>query len=697
MVTHMQFSRWKNVGVHAGIIVILLVITLYIITQYANTQLHNRYHTLSSVTVYDRNEHVITKTVNSKSHYTEYRTSYPETVQALVIAKEDRHFKIHPGINPFSILRAIFSRITTGKTTGASTISQQTAKILLNNEQDRSILHKCEEVLYALSLELHTTKDEILSMYLNSVFLGNQAQGFNQASLLYFDTPIDKLPEEDVVRLLATLSNPSNTNPWQDANQHQAELLGAKLSVTISSSSPSRVPRNSFNADTTFELTNMNFQCSANPCTTTLDAELTETLRKELQYTVDHFRSMGVTHGSIVVIHAPTNELLAIVGTPDPQQDKFAHKINMAVQPRPIGSTMKPFIYAKGFELGLRPYTNVIDREYKYPVITNFSIYPKNYDGTYRGQVTLHSALANSLNVPTVKVLEYIGLDTFYTFLLEELSFRPISDITSYAYGIALGGLEMDLLTLSHYFTIFPNDGTLLPLTIEKGVVFTPPQSNIRQQRKVFAEQYTDLVTKILSDRATGAEQFGLKSNLDVPYHSYAVKTGTSRDFHDSWTIGYTPDFVVGVWLGNAENKPLTQLSGQSGAGSVWKRAMDIVLNSPYRSDATFTFDTLKTFDGPNGDMYGLPDDNVESAQTKLADTRLVLQPHEGDVFLYTPDTTIQLVGTVPLTWSINEDVIGSGSLLAWHPPAPGTYTITATNDKEVSETINITLTDTEL
>ncbi len=677
-----------------GLILILGII--YVISFFAVGNLKNQYETLNSSSVYDRNGIIIHKTINEKGHYSEYLNMYPETVKSLVITKEDRFFKWHPGFNPISIVRASLHKIKGGSLSGASTITQQVTKILLGNEQDRSVSHKLSELFYAIALEIHLTKDEILTMYLNTAFLGNQAQGFNQASLLYFDTPIIELPKEDLVRLIATLSNPSNNNPWKKDNQYFTESIGTKLAVEISSSSPSLLPSNSFNDTTSFELSSLQFECLGS-CTTTLDAELTKKLRKELQINIEQFSDLGVTHGAIVIIHAPTNELLAMVGSPNPQSSAEGNKINMAIAPRPIGSTIKPFIYAKGFERGLRPYTKVTDREYKYPVITGFPIYPKNYDGTYQGDITLHTALSNSLNVPTVKVLEYIGLNSFYEFLLESLLFEPINNIDSYAYGIALGGLEMDLLTLSHYFSIFPNEGQLLPLTIEKGSVYKTPQSNIISTLPVFEKQYTDLVTKILADRDSGVAQFGLKSNLNVPYHSYAVKTGTSRDFHDSWTIGYTPDFVVSVWLGNAENKPLIRLSGQSGAGSVWKRAMDIALNSKYCSDTSFDYSTLAEYETSNSISYGLLGDDFESTQTKLIDTALIRKPHDGDVFLFTHDATIQLVGNTTLEWTINGTSIGRSEEVAWQPIQAGTYTITAKSDNGDQETVIVSFVDSEL
>jgi penicillin-binding protein 1C len=243
------------------------------------------------------------------------------------------------------------------------------------------------------------------------------------------------------------------------------------------------------------------------------------------------------------VIDPKTSEIITFIGSKDPESSVAGSKINMAMEPRPIGSTIKPLLYLKGFMDGLRPYSLVVDREYKYAIATGFPLYPKNYDGQYRGEVTLHEALSNSLNVPTVKVLEYIGLTNFYEFLSGPLAFEPLQNYENYQYGIALGGLEMDLLTLTHYFTVFPKMGTLEPLKILKDEpenFSLPPQSHITQKQIVADKKFIQLIHTILSDRFSGVDQFGLESNLNIETKEYGVKTGTSRDFHDSWVVGYT-------------------------------------------------------------------------------------------------------------------------------------------------------------
>jgi membrane carboxypeptidase/penicillin-binding protein PbpC len=240
--------------------------------------------------------------------------------------------------------------------------------------------------------------------------------------------------------------------------------------------------------------------------------------------------------------------------------------------------------------------------------------------------------------VPSVKVFEYAGLEEFSAFLSDVLGFASIQPLKNYELGIALGALEMDLLTLSAYFTIFPNEGVLKPLTLfsensKTQYLALPMQNTILEERRVADEEFVQLVNKILSDREAGVEQFGIKSNLNLSQKNYALKTGTSRNYHDSWTIGYTPDFLVGVWLGNSKNTPMKQVSGQTGAGKIWHEAMDIMIGSSYNKKTPFAFDRLESFSQSGSVEYGLPGDNYLLARDLLKSPALIKNPHRGDSY----------------------------------------------------------------
>jgi membrane carboxypeptidase/penicillin-binding protein PbpC len=658
-----------------------------------------RYATLLSVVITDRSGVPIRILENAKGHYALTGGALPESFRNSLLAKEDQYFFYHPGVNPVSLARALYRTVTTGRGGGSSTITEQLAKNLLGTENERTVSNKLRELVYVFGLELFLRKDTILTMYGNTVFLGNQVQGFETASRLYFGTELGALTPHEASVLLATLSYPTARNPLKAENAEYAKALYARITGASADTFvlPQIAPRLSFRDPAWFELSSLGVTCSES-CATSLDTRLTEFIRTALARTISREYDRGVKNGAVVVIDARTHELLALVGSPDPEKTTDGGQINMALEPRPIGSTIKPFIYLRGFMEGLRPYTLVDDREYRYPIATGYSLYPKNFDGKYHGPVTLHFALANSLNVPSVKVLEYIGLPHFYSFLGADLGLIPIQAFDSYQYGIALGGLETDLLTLSHFFTIFPTEGLLSPLRVVRNSAAPVPLPHARPQaeKRIATPAATRLVTKILSDRLTGVEQFGLASSLNLSSGSgaYAVKTGTSRDFHDSWVVGYTPDFVVGVWLGNSENTPLAQVSGQSGAGTVWRDVMDYLLSSPYNTQRSFSDTDMRLLTVDGQEEWGLSSDNPAAHRDLLIADALITSVHEGDTFAYEADMRIPLRARAPLTWYANGRLLGTGTDLTFTPPTPGRYEIEGRRQDEASvrEIISITV-----
>ncbi len=681
----------------AALIVFAIVLSYFSLYGPYN-RLINLYKERSSALISDRNSENVYITPNIKGYYTKEIETVPEDFKNLLIKKEDKFFYYHKGINPFSILRSAAEYVRTGKFQGSSTITQQLAKNLLGNETERTFTNKLNELAYSLALEAYAPKDEILRMYANIIYFGNNVQGLEEASNYYFNKSSSALNKEEILQLLATISNPSNRYPGTYRNKTAAKnlayLLGVENGLDLASSKPEEtdsVPRKD---KTFFEIESLDASCEKD-CELTIDKNLTEQLRNMLSRNLDRSSFASVENGAIVVIKLPENEVLAIIGSPDPKLPEKGYQINMAKEPRPIGSTIKPFIYVNAFEQGVRPYTLVDDREYKYSISTGFAFYPKNYDGQYHGVMTLHQALSNSMNVPSVRVLEFVGLDNFYDFLLDKLEFLPLNPLPTYKLGIALGGLEMDLLTLSKYFTVFPNNGILKPLIITKEngeakYLNTPMSQPQNDEIHIADEPFVELINKILSDRKTGVDQFGIESNLNLPYTNYALKTGTSRDFHDSWTIGYTPDFLVGVWIGNSKNTPMQQISGQTGAGVIWREAMEIMYNSGYNRNTPFKFDNVKGYKIGDSIEFGLAGDDVQKIRNVMNNKNvLITSPHGGDVFLFQKGMNIPFTSTEKADWLVNDSYVLSGDNLDWKPTAAGQYEITA-KTKSSSETLII-------
>ena len=302
------------------------------------------------------------------------------------------------------------------------------------------------------------------------------------------------------------------------------------------------------------------------------------------------------------------------------------------------------------------------------------------------------------MNVLRVKVLEFAGLGSLYDFFENSLGLKPIQPLENYELGIALGALETDLLTLSHFFTIFPNGGIFKPLRIKldrEEFIQTPMGANILEKRRVAEEDVIQLINKILSDRETSVDQFGMKSNLTLSSGSYALKTGTSRDYHDSWTIGYTPDFLVGVWVGNSDNTPMREISGQMGAGKIWHDVAELFLNSRYNKRNAFSFDLIREFDESGTIEYGLAGDDYSKNRLLLeeADRGSVIDmPHDADVFLFEKNTALQLISRSRAEWRINGEYVGDSESFTWKPSAPGNYTINAIDANGNVETIHVRL-----
>lgn len=686
---------------------VVFIASFLMLGYYLQEQLFTIYESQASTVIKDRNEEIIAVKPNNKGYWSQYSDEIPVRFKQLLIEKEDQHFYHHLGFNPVRTAGAVLSYLKNGRAGASSTITQQLVKTLLGNENERNLKNKIIESFYVLGLETYQGKEAILKMYVNSVYFGNQIQGLAEASRLYFNLPPDLLTDGQILQLLAAISNPTENNPTKPKNKETALLLAKNLNlieqdVLLYLSEASVVKGNMrqyshFN-DSYFEIKDLpsdkfilsedSINHSSKNQQLTIDKELTEKIRIIVARNIGELRPKNANNGAVIVIKLPENEALALVGSPDPQSFEEGYKINMLLEPRPIGSTIKPFVYLKAFEKGLRPYTLVDDREYKYITAAGFPLYPKNFDYKYRGEVNLHYALSNSLNVPAVKVLECVGLENFYDFLENDLEFKPVQSLENYQLGIALGVLEMSLLDLAHYFTIFPSNGILRELKIYSYA------ENLITEKQITEPKYIQLINKILQDRQTGVEQFGLKSDFNLFQSNYGLKTGTSRDFHDSWVVGYTPDFLVGVWVGNSDNSPMEEISGQLGAGRIWAEAIGVLLNSEYNKKTPFEFNLIKEFHDKDNLEYGLADDNYEKYLNALKelDSTLILSPHDGDAFLLEKNTEIALRAKEDVRWFVNNVFLGRDKEIIFQPQKGGNCQIRAERGNGSQETITIWL-----
>lgn len=307
-------------AVRAGWVSLVMVGVLLILgvsIYWCTTPLLDTYHSYSAGVMLDRKHIPVYISQNTKEQYSMQLETYPEPLRRMVLEKEDQYFYYHLGINPFSMVRAVMHGLTGNGYGGSSTITQQLVKILLGNEQERTVLHKLQESLLAIALEIRCSKDTILTMYLNSVPLGNQSQGFGMASWVYFGRSIETISDSELIQLTATLSSPATQNPWVPGNTDVRTALAAKLGTYLSIATTTSNGYQ-FNSQAAFEVQPLLNDNCEQQCLTTIDSDLTSDLRGLLREHLDATTDRGGTHGAIVVIQVPQNKVLAVVGSPDP-------------------------------------------------------------------------------------------------------------------------------------------------------------------------------------------------------------------------------------------------------------------------------------------------------------------------------------------------------------------------------------------
>jgi len=661
--------------------IIIFAFTIFFLNE-ANNELQEIYKNNESPQIFDRNNDLISITPNDKNFYAEYIKDIPEDFKKLIIEKEDKYFYIHKGVNPVSITMDLLSKIGLTLRNGSSTITQQLAKILLKNENNRTIKNKFKELFYSISLELMNSKENILLMYVNSIYFGNQIQGLETASYAYFNSNPNNLTKEEMLQLISSVNSPNQYNPKENESIEKSKIIAKKLNVNFNEEyflkeKDAKNNLANFKKSTIVPLEIRDY--TSKKIKLSIDYKLNEVIRKSLKENIENLQTKKAKNVAAIVISIPDNEIISMIGSPDPTSDDEGYQINMLKQPRQIASTIKPFIYLKAFEKGMRPYTLIDDREYKYELGDFSSFYPKNYNYEYNGEITAHYALSNSINIGALKTLEFVTLNDFYNFFKNDLEQKTIQELETYGLGIAMGSLEMNLIDLAHIFTIFPNYGEFKNLKIDLS-------SGNNFAKKIVNERYIQLINKILNDRKTAMDQFGLVSILNLPQKNYALKTGTSVDYKDSLIVGYTPDFLVAVWVGNADNSATEGLSGQLGAGLIWNNIMDIMMGSKYNKNTQFDFSYVHSLNFNKGIEWGLEGDDFEKARDILKDDSLILNLHNNDVFLFEESSEIKLSSKENSRWFVDDEELFDSF---FKPEKKGEYKITA-KSKDKQETIYI-------
>lgn len=592
-----NLSRKKKILVIVAPILAFLILTpLITYLYYANDisdpeRLMNRNNT--GIVLNDRNGEVFYRTGQAQHRDLVPLDAIAKSTKDALIASEDNDFYKHQGFAVDGFLRAVYGTITSQEAYGGgSTLTQQLAKMTLLTA-DRTFLRKYQELAVSIAIEQQYTKDEILNMYLNSAFFGENAFGIEDAAKTYFNKAPKDLTLAESAMLIGVLPAPSAYSPISGnpeyAKQRQTTVLTrmvktgkitetekqAALAEQLAYAPPET--RDQSDAPHFAEMVVQELYDkygeekvvrSGYQVTTTLDLALQRKMMANISNHMPYIQRNGGSNAAGIAIDPTSGEVRALVGSSDWNNPDWG-KVNVATTPRQPGSSFKPIYYAEALAEGIiTPATIIAD------VPTDFGGYkPQNANRMTSGDISVRNALARSLNIPAVKVMQKLGIEKSIE-AAKNLGITTLDDKKTYGLSLALGSAEVPLTEMTNAYAAFANQGQQYNRTIVAeikdkfgGSIFKAEKDD----KQAISPEGAYLISSILSDNNARAPIFG--SSLTVPGHTAAVKTGTTDDQRDAWTIGYTPQLVVGVWVGNNNNE--TMLNGGSGmAGPIWVNTM---------------------------------------------------------------------------------------------------------------------------
>ncbi len=615
-----QIKRWSQLSTFVllgllGLIFFTFFLFVWFSKDLPRPDRVSRTEGLSTV-ISDRNGEVLYDIYGEQNRVPVPISEMPAYLRQATIAIEDKDFYKHQGFSLTGMGRAVFNIFVFRNLQGGSTLTQQLVKnVLLTSE--RTIPRKIKEFILAIQIERKYSKDQILQMYLNEAPYGGTAVGVETASQTYFGKHTKDLTLTEAVILAGLPQSPNKyspifgSNPKAYVDRSEQVLRRMREDGYISKDQEDKVKSELPKAE--FSKENVNFRAAhfvmyikeqliaqfgekmveqgGLKVTTTLDWKIQQEAEKIVKEEVDKLKGLQVSNGAAAVLDPKTGEILAMVGSKDySATDTGGLKFNVVTQGlRQPGSAIKPIIYATAFKKGYTPTTLIMDVETHFPGGDKPDYIPKNYDGKFRGPIQVRYALANSINIVAVKMLAMVGvkdaLVTAYDMGLNTL--KPTDDnLKRLGLSMTLGGGEVTLLDLTSAFGVFATGGVrhepLSILKVQDTHGKTLFEAKPGSGQRVLSPQVSFLISNILSDNEARKEVFGPSSWLVVSGKTVSVKTGTTDDKRDNWTVGYTPSFAVGVWVGNNDNSAMnpTLASGVTGAAPIWNRLMRLVLKN---------------------------------------------------------------------------------------------------------------------
>ncbi|MGA7161815.1 MAG: penicillin-binding protein 1C [Bacteroidota bacterium] len=545
------------------------------------------HQSVQSLRIEDRNGIILREFLNDEHGRGEWKplSSIAVPLQQATIAIEDRRFYSHPGVDPLAIVRSIVTDISALRfKSGGSTLSQQVVRNVYHHP--RTLYYKAIEIWYALRIERMFSKAEILEQYLNRAPYGNQLFGAEAASHWYFGKPVSELSIAEAAFLAALPNEPTVLNPNKNISStinRQRSVLRRMLEQRMITNEeydrammqPVQVipPEAHFKAPHVAEMVQaMNPATENGVVRTTIDYPLQEQVQWLMRGHLKKLGEKNVHNAAVVVIENRTGEIRALVGSAEFLDTLHQGQVNGATARRQPGSALKPFMYALALEQGYTPATLLADVPTAIPDHHGDYV-PENYDRRFHGPVRLRTALACSYNVPAVRTLQMVGKSALLQKLKDVGCTTLDKDAEFYGYGLTLGNAEVTLLDLTTAYMSLAMGGVWKPSTLL-------PHDSLRQPvHRVYDETAVYLITDILKDNAARRPAFG--GNFHFPFQC-AVKTGTTKDYKDNWTFGYTMRYTVGVWVGNFDGEKMRRVSGVSGAGPIFSDVMTYLHTAPY-------------------------------------------------------------------------------------------------------------------
>ncbi len=623
--------RWQKLALIGGIFLLALGIGAYVwlFRDLPSIDQLQAGMALPSTRIYDRNGkllyEILADSQTSGRNTPLPLSSIPKSCQQAAIATEDANFYSNPGVDPVGIVRALVINLRGGEViAGGSTITQQVARnLLLDPEQraERSVQRKLKEMILAVELQGAYSKDEVLALYLNQSYFGNLAYGIEAAAQAYFGKSAPDLSLGECALLVGLLQSPASYDPLthlQAAQDRRADVVDLMVNngyLTRAEGEPAKADTMQF-ASSPFPIQAPHFVMAVIKqlerdypdamyhdgldVVTTVDLNWQEAAQRFAQLHLDELNHPTVAgrvpanaHDAALVAMDPyTGQILTMLGSPDYFDESIDGAVNTALAMRQPGSALKPFTYAAAFDPTRADlYTaGTVLLDVSTPFITRRleSYTPANFGLVEHGPVTIREALASSFNIPAVVTLDHIGIEAMVQ-LASNAGLTSLAENTTVDLSITLGGGEVRLLDMAQAYSSFPNGGYRVePQYLLKVTDHKTDQVLFRYQAKALGStsqtvrlmdaRVAYIISNIISDNSARLRGFGANSALKIGRPA-AAKTGTTTDFRDNWVMGYTPNLVVGVWVGNADNTPMIDVTGVSGAAPIWNSFMREVLN----------------------------------------------------------------------------------------------------------------------